>query len=561
MDSETEREIAKLEREIGLFGERERVMTNFTGPRVGGGTDYATVWVGGSNVPEQKRSKPTSINARRPQAFRDAEKISISCTQGLKEDHKLGLDTEAAYSVTFTSWVSAIRGYLEERGMDTVFRIYNSDANTEQNLLIDWGAASRPAITKWVGMLNAGLKDKDGSQLDICEFDQENLKWSGTSLKNSISLKLWQTIEKDVLFGASGPEVFGAIVDKVQQVCASAVRSLTNTLEGMSITTVVRQDVDEFSRMITEIATRIDGTGAAPGDLNVIVAKTFLHADNKMFDSTAVKLWNLADEGGNMHWRDIIGELTQKYRRLAGQNLWGPAAKTKQQSAIEADIASMKGTLNALAQQSNGGNRNSGGGSNSSNVTCFGCGQQGHMKRNCPNPNSTGSNPQWAAPQSGASEKKTVNGSVYQYCGKCRQGKGYWNKGDSMHSTAEHRGRPPPTGEGGGTPGAAAPAPAPAPAPATATANRLEGGVTFVPEGGLRFAGVAGMGSLFQLSERAQMVPGEAPDEEQSVPMVPDEGQPTGPEWVRFLNTDDHEDELEETEDMFHDCCDDFHLN
>ena len=548
MDSETEREIAKLEREIGLFGERERVMTNFIGPRVGGGTDYATVWVGGSNVSGKKLSKPRSIHARRPEDFRNAEKIESSCTKGLPEGYKLGLDTETDYTITFTSWVSAIRTYIEERGMDTVFRIYDPAMDTEQNLLIDWGAASRSAITTWVGMLNAGLEKADGTQLDCCEFDQENLKWSGTSLKNSISLKLWQTIEKDVLFGASGPEVFGAIVDKVQQVCASAVRSLTNTLEGMSITTMVRQDVDEFSRLITEIATRIDGTGAAPSDLNVIVAKTFLNADNKMFDSRATELWNLVDDGSKMHWREIIGELTTKYRRLVGQNLWGPAAKTKQQSAIEADIASMKGALNALTHQANAnsGNRNSGGGGNSNNGTCYGCGQRGHIQRNCPNPTSN-TNPKWAPPQSGESDKKTIDGEVHQFCQTCRRGKGFWNKGaDKMHSTANHRVRAPTTGEGGGAPAAAA--------PATATANRLEsGGVTFASEG-IRFAGVASMGCLNQLSGQAQI-------EEQPAPMVPDDGQPAGPEWIRLLNTDDQEDEPDETEDVFHDCCDDFHLN
>ena len=369
-ESETERKIRVLEQEI--FGGTEIVgeMTTFIKPRVGGGTDYDTVWVGGSNVTGKGLSKAKSIHARRPQDFRNAEKITSSCTQGLKEEYKLGTDTEPNYSVTFTSWVSAIRDYIEERGMDTVFRMYNPDVDTEQNLLVDWGAASRSAITKWVSMLKEGLDDKTGSKLDICEFELENLKWSGTALKNSISLKLWQTIEKDVMFGASGPEVFGAIVDKVQQVCASAVRSLTNTLDTMSITTVMRQDVDEFSRMITEIATRIDGTGAAPSDLNVLVAKAFLNADNKMFDSRATELWNLVDDGNKMHWREIISELTSKYRRLVGLKLWGPAAKTKQQSAIEADIASMKGALNALTHQanSNNGNSNSGNGGGGATV-------------------------------------------------------------------------------------------------------------------------------------------------------------------------------------------------
>ena len=140
---------------------------------------------------------------------------------------------------------------------------------------------------------------------------------------------------------------------------------------------------------------------------------------------------------------------------------------------------------------------------------------------------------------------------MYQYCGKCHRGKGRWNTGDRMHPEAEHRVRAPATG-GGGTPGGGAPATT----PTTATANHLGGGsVTFASEG-IRFAGLSSMGSLMKFSEQAQVIPDADP-----VQMVPDEGGATGPEWVRFLNTDDPDDESEETEDVFHDCCDDFHLN
>ena len=120
-------------------------------PRVGGGTDSDTWWVGGPNLQSNRRTKPASINARRPMDFKSAEKVESNCTGGLKENHHLGLEEDKAATITLTAWVREIRSFMEEHGMDTVFHVYDEMENTrEVYLLKDWGAIDNYQLQKWI---------------------------------------------------------------------------------------------------------------------------------------------------------------------------------------------------------------------------------------------------------------------------------------------------------------------------------------------------------------------------------------------------------------------------
>jgi hypothetical protein len=110
-------------------------------PRIGGGQD-STVWVGGLNVTSKLRTRPHSTLARRPTDFKSAAETEKRATQEFPEDRRLSLDKKTS-KISLTPWVNALRAYYyEEHGMDTVFRIYNSDTDTELYLLKDWGTAT-----------------------------------------------------------------------------------------------------------------------------------------------------------------------------------------------------------------------------------------------------------------------------------------------------------------------------------------------------------------------------------------------------------------------------------
>jgi len=242
----------------------------FTAPRVGGGTDDTTAWTGGSAI--KKLKHPKSVLARRPVDFKAQSLIEEKAKEGLPESRRLSIDEEKS-KISLTSWIASIREYCEERGLDTVFRI-KIDAAKEVYLLEEWGMAEVDTATEWVTELKDGVLDhskSDGSRCAICQYDLSNLSWSGKALLNSIDLDLWSEIEKELSYDASGPEVFSAIISRMQQTNSSSVRKLVDELEGLKLTQEPAQNVETFANKVLEKAKRIEGTGLAPRDLGALV--------------------------------------------------------------------------------------------------------------------------------------------------------------------------------------------------------------------------------------------------------------------------------------------------
>ena len=154
---------------------------------------------------------------------------------------------------------------MEERVMDTVFHVYDPATDKEEYLLKEWGGARMDEITVWIARLKQGIKhlDHEGNDVtDPCPYDLDNLKWSGKAIMNSITLELWETIEKDLGADADGPEVFGTIISKLQQVNAASVRALVDKLKTMSLINEPGQNVDTFGDNVIVLCRRIVGTGA-----------------------------------------------------------------------------------------------------------------------------------------------------------------------------------------------------------------------------------------------------------------------------------------------------------
>ena len=107
---------------------------------------------------------------------------------------------------------------------------------------------------------------------------------------NSISLDLWETIEKDVGVGSNGPLTYAAVISKIQQVSASAVRSLVTQLKTMHLLAEPGQDVELFGSKIIDLTRRIEGSGRAPSDLTSIVAACFIDGDVLPFKIKALGL-------------------------------------------------------------------------------------------------------------------------------------------------------------------------------------------------------------------------------------------------------------------------------
>ena len=132
--------------------------------------------------------------ARRPTDFKSANTIEHIATKGLPEDRHIGPD-EKSSKITLTSWVNSTRSYMEERGLDTVFYVYDWQTDSEVYLLTDWGSASPAKIEAWVATMRAGISQLHGTLLSPCDYDLDNPKRSGQATFNSMSLPLWQIAE------------------------------------------------------------------------------------------------------------------------------------------------------------------------------------------------------------------------------------------------------------------------------------------------------------------------------------------------------------------------------
>ena len=78
-------------------------------PRIGGGQNPNTYWVGGRNI--LSFTIANSIHARRPNNFCSAYIVVTNCTEGLPGEKKISLDESKSNSTTM-SWVAWIWSYI-----------------------------------------------------------------------------------------------------------------------------------------------------------------------------------------------------------------------------------------------------------------------------------------------------------------------------------------------------------------------------------------------------------------------------------------------------------------
>ena len=104
---------------------------------------------------------------------------------GLPENHSIG-NKEITPNITLTVWVKSLRGYLEERGLYTVFRIFDLVRNIKVYLLKDWGSTEPDRVVAWDNFVLNGI-----GGAPVCDYDVDDLKWTGKAIMNSIYLYLW----------------------------------------------------------------------------------------------------------------------------------------------------------------------------------------------------------------------------------------------------------------------------------------------------------------------------------------------------------------------------------
>ena len=346
------------------------------------------------------------------------------------------MDTDTK-TISLTTWLTEVQQALEDRGMDTVFRLFDPVSQVETYMLTEWGLLQDNDMTTWITSLSGTGVMQTMCQATVATIaaqnaataptgtatalqagtvavpvvlpvdlqDMYNLSMSAKFLQNSVSLDLWMSVEKDLPTNATGPEILFKIITSHQMVTSSAIRTLVKKLEAMNLKAEPGENVLTFSDKLSEMTRRIEGSGQAPRDLSVLVASRFLGTSTIAFEISAAQLHNEVDLNPNYATsRQVIARNKSKYRSLNQQGLWDAHAIDKTSIEIQGLKAELKNLKTTMTQPP----------------------EKPANERPTP----------WrkTPPSQGELHTQGKEGVTWTWCATCK----HWNKGDRAHLTAEH---------------------------------------------------------------------------------------------------------------------------
>lgn len=169
-------------------------------------------------------------------------------------------DTKA---ISMTTWLTEVQQALEDRGMDTVFCLFDLLLQVETYMFTEWGLLQDNNMTTWIVALSGtgvmkttcqATVAKIASQnaatnpvgnatilqpntvaipvaLPVDQHNKYNLSMSAKFLQNSVSLDLWMSVERDLPTNATGAEILFKIITSRQMVTAFAIQTLVKSLK------------------------------------------------------------------------------------------------------------------------------------------------------------------------------------------------------------------------------------------------------------------------------------------------------------------------------------------
>ncbi len=312
-------------------------MVQITPPLRGGVVQFGThqvSWTGGSPGVLQE---PASHAAFRSQdSLKDAMKSEETCQEPLEEHSRLGMpDHKNDATVTLTEWITNVEMHMRDTGMDAVFFVRkNTNVATYLDLLEEWNQFSNDEINQW-------LEDET-----FDKYDRQNLRMSGTYLRNSIKIDLWRALEQTLQGRYEGPRIFVAIVRQHQVVGPLIVRELMADIQAMNIQQEPGENVANMATKIYRICKRITGMVRAskiPPDLPEICAQLFLNTKTTTFNVVMTNILLYA-RTETATWNEVLRHTTNEYNALAkGRNCeWLALHEHKDDPMIKAMQAQIK---------------------------------------------------------------------------------------------------------------------------------------------------------------------------------------------------------------------------
>ena len=137
--------------------------------------------------------------------------------------------------------------------------------------------------------MRKGVKlSSSGSRCPVCQWDLENLQWSGKALQNSVTKSLRQLVEQNLPEHATGPEVFKAILTKWRHLSTSTIRAMEQKLRSLKLINIPGQDINVLAAKLADKAGQIEGASDhPPSELAFLVATASNHLRMKFSGSVS----------------------------------------------------------------------------------------------------------------------------------------------------------------------------------------------------------------------------------------------------------------------------------
>lgn len=382
----------------------------------------------------QAPSGPLDVLCYRPEDFKSMQKQHESLKAGLEPSKRLELPSGNSKGIALTTWIQEIKLMIETKGFDTVFRVFDPQRNVEVYLLERWGEVTSEQIEAWVSLLQSSFGDK---------WDRENLRLSAMAMRDSLGPELYTRVSSLCSANTTGPEYFKKAVDQISYMNSTMVRNLSNKLGTLKLKEIDGENVAKLTEKITEIAREIQGSGCPPADLHNLISKPYTTGTEETFRTHALGVHGKVMTGEyTKSWEHMVQSYNLFYQELLQAGDYPPAKGAKDQDdTIHALIGKAIDKKLEMMKQTTGGTAETG--HQRAKRTCFECGSDEHLVRNCPQKKNGGERNWRVIPPNssrGETKEKTIDGVTYKWCGKCRAGKGFWNGGDKAHYTHEHRG-------------------------------------------------------------------------------------------------------------------------
>ena len=387
--------VKDLQELVELLRKSNTPSSKLTPPRVGGTTSTGA-WTGFGT--DGVCGAPRSSNCMRAfladplKSHTAMANIEAKCVAGLSDQSDLLFcmkDEPNAHK-----FVSSIRSFEEVMalvGMEATFVIISSDG-TKLNMLLEPGRLTLSIVDQWIKDLTTGVSDFDSDgnlqpdPLDVCPYDQTNLRWSGTAVLNSCSDALKQDLKDLVpLKDQTGPKLFFHLLQKLYRPSQSKIRVLRSNLEGLTLTAYPGENVGLFchdaAKIVREITMNFTKKDEIP-DLTTSALKGLTYASDLLLCAKVRELRIANDVSGftgafggtPVDAITALQEIEDLYDVLVAQSDYAPARPAPTSRAG----VSMQGQALQQDRTSTTGSGGPSKPSNDSEITCWSCKQIGH---------------------------------------------------------------------------------------------------------------------------------------------------------------------------------------